>query len=127
MTAPTTSATSQHISLPGFGLPVNFKLNTGEDRYLHLVYPSAVLNWHVDAMTVRERNMLKAMNQLTDKKEWELKVFDEAIVGKWREEVLCAPKELSSWSRHTYTDEQGFSEEMFDFVRYNALLEAIDI
>lgn len=33
------------------------------------------------------------MEQLTDKQGWERKVFDQAIVDKWRKEALAIPDE----------------------------------
>ncbi|KAL1618746.1 hypothetical protein SLS56_010437 [Neofusicoccum ribis] len=112
-----TYAAAQRFCLPGFGLPVNFKPNAGSSqRYKSgLVYPSAVLYWHVDAMTVRERNMLEVMNQLTDKDEWERKIFDETIVEKWRKEAVSAEPQLTTWSRYTFTNSQGFTDQMFNF------------
>jgi hypothetical protein len=107
---------TQRLCRPGFGLPNNFKPDRGNRFTERLAYRNAVLSWHADAMTVRERNMLEVMNQLTDKDEWEHKIFDEAIVEKWRKEALCDPPQLTTWSRHTFTNNQGFSKEMFDFV-----------
>ncbi|KAF9270595.1 hypothetical protein L218DRAFT_914736 [Marasmius fiardii PR-910] len=51
-------------------------------------------------MTVREQKMLVVMNELTDKPEWERKVFDDSTVEKWKSEAL----------NKSDTD---FSEEMF--------------
>ncbi|KAF2741238.1 hypothetical protein EJ04DRAFT_480445 [Polyplosphaeria fusca] len=39
-------------------------------------------------LTVRELEMLALINALTDKPEWNKKVFDEDIVEKWHEEAL---------------------------------------
>ena len=41
-------------------------------------------------MTVREYTMMEFMNRLTDKTGWETKVFDEALVAKWKAEALEA-------------------------------------
>lgn len=37
--------------------------------------------------------MMSIMDQLTDKNEWHKKVFDAAIVSKWRAEALEIPNE----------------------------------
>ena len=37
---------------------------------------------------VKERVMMDVMNALTDKPEWNRKVFDEEIAAKWKEEGL---------------------------------------
>ncbi|KAJ7226606.1 hypothetical protein C8J57DRAFT_1389174 [Mycena rebaudengoi] len=104
----------RRLCRPGFGLPVNFKPNSGQYK-AGLMYPNAVLDWCPDSMTVRERNMLELMNRLTDKTEWERKIFDERIVEKWRTEAVADPPQLTSWTRHTFTNKQGFTTRMFDF------------
>ncbi|KAJ7118436.1 hypothetical protein C8R43DRAFT_1112609 [Mycena crocata] len=108
----------QRLCRPGFGLPVNWKPTTGTPLGKHtagIAYPNAVLNWTVDLMTVRERNMLKVMNQLTDKEGWEHKIFNKIIVEKWKKEAVSDPPQLTSWARHTFTNNQGFTPKMFDF------------
>lgn len=47
---------------------------------------------------------MEIMNRLTDKPSWEIKVFDDDIVAKWRAEILAMP-------------ERDISEKMFDWVR----------
>lgn len=42
---------------------------------------------------VRESAMMMIMEKLTDKQDWHLKVFDQMIVDKWREEALAIPDE----------------------------------
>lgn len=48
-------------------------------------------NWREVALplTVRERVMIALMAVLKDKPDWERKVFDEVIVGRWRQEALA--------------------------------------
>ncbi len=48
--------------------------------------------------------MMSFMNEITDKSEWNTKVFDEAITAKWRSEAL-AMKNID------------ISEKMVDWVR----------
>ena len=67
----------EHVPLPGLG----------EDFMQDSDYPIAE-DWYASAMTVRERTMLSLMLALKDKPEWDRKVFDEEIVGKWRAEAL---------------------------------------
>ncbi|KAF5858576.1 hypothetical protein ETB97_004261 [Aspergillus alliaceus] len=63
--------------------------------------------------TRRELAMLHLMNEVTDKPQWELKVFDDEIVARWRTEV----------SQNTTLD---ISEQMLDYViaevRHKALI-----
>ena len=79
------------IKLPGFGLPLTS-------------YPSGEFDHHNDGRRARfphaiadkcqsygimlgERRMMEFINQITDKKDWDKKVFDEEIVTKWRDEA----------------------------------------
>ncbi|KAF9267960.1 hypothetical protein L218DRAFT_919840 [Marasmius fiardii PR-910] len=97
------------IKLPGFGLPVNLLPEritppgtTFRRSSKRLCFPNALTSWYANNMTVREQEMLEVMNALTDKVNWEGKVFDGSIVEKWKSEVLNKP-------------DTGFSEQMFDY------------
>lgn len=83
------------VKLPGFGLPVNYT----PDEY----FPSAALEWSGTILTVRELNMMAIMDSITDKKDWDKKVFDDTIVQKWRQEALG-------------TEGMDLSEKMLDWV-----------
>ncbi|KAF6235510.1 hypothetical protein HO173_006193 [Letharia columbiana] len=71
---------AERAKLPGFGLPVNYR----SDKY----FPNAVLHWSGTILTVRELNMMAIMDKITDKPDWDQKVFDDTIVQKWRQEAL---------------------------------------
>lgn len=90
-----------HVKLPGFNLPLNdmpTDVMTGDSRNR---FPTAVIDWAPVPVTQREREMLALMDTITDKHEWRRKVFDEAIVNKWRDESKAL---------------DDFSEDMFDYV-----------
>lgn len=55
--------------------------------------PHGARGWYPLPLTKRELSMLAIMNLLTDKPEWDSKVFDEAIVAKWKREAF------ESWER----------------------------
>ncbi|KAG7099591.1 hypothetical protein E1B28_001421 [Marasmius oreades] len=105
MSSSHTDSDPNAIELPGFGLPVNilseFPTTLGPNS-IRLCFPNAVTCWAANNMTVRELKMLAVMNELTDKPEWERKVFDDGIVGKWKIEALKKP-------------DTDFSEKMFDY------------
>ena len=86
---------AERTKLPGFGLPVNFR----PEHY----FPTAVLDWSGTILTVRELNMMAIMDKITDKPDWDKKVFDNTIVPKWRQEALG-------------TQGMDVSEKMFDWV-----------
>lgn len=73
------------LQVPGFGLPVNVELNK-DLRFAH-----GVTDATYERLTAREVAMLQLMDALTDKKDWQDKINDETIVGRWREEALCMP------------------------------------
>jgi hypothetical protein len=94
------------ITLPGYGTPLNYMLqhrDWSNDVYERC--PNALQDWGPQPITVREKNMMQMINAITDKPDWRRKVFDEAILHKWRAEAV--------------TEEgQGFTEEMFDYVSF---------
>ena len=110
---------------PGLGLPLCSK----RDGYQQ---PS-------DTLPVRELAMMHIMDRLTDKKDWNKKVFDEGIVAKWREEAKAIPDiefwKMSIWDKSNYSpylsneegDEgEGDEDENKDMVlRFRCLLEDI--
>ncbi|KAL2129749.1 hypothetical protein VTI74DRAFT_7339 [Chaetomium olivicolor] len=49
-------------------------------------------------LLVREVAMMLVMDRLTDKPDWHVKVFDETIADKWRQEALAWPEE-DLWNR----------------------------
>ncbi|KAF8623010.1 hypothetical protein AX15_006568, partial [Amanita polypyramis BW_CC] len=45
--------------------------------------------------TLREFAMMGLMNQLTDKPDWNKKVFDDEIANKWKQEALSQDTSLT--------------------------------
>ena len=91
--------TAERIKLPGFGLPVDYRLDYRPDEFVG----NAVLDWAGDILTVRELNMMAIMDNITDKPDWDEKVFDETIIQNWRQEALA-------------TEGMDVSERMLDWV-----------
>ncbi|KAF9877390.1 hypothetical protein CkaCkLH20_05090 [Colletotrichum karsti] len=80
---------------PGFGL----KLNAMPD----IMFPSAVLDWSAITLTYEELAMMWFIEQITNKPDWHVKVFNEEIIAKWRNEVMAvdwAAVDLK-WARFT--------------------------
>ncbi|KAB8228811.1 DUF4246 domain-containing protein [Aspergillus alliaceus] len=106
------------VRLPGFGQPLNNDLpiierKEGKDdedgpytgqrrRFRHAISDSC----NSVGVSVRERRMLEFINQITDKPEWDRKVFDEDIVSKWRNEACVHKEELGDYY---------LSSAMFDY------------
>ncbi len=98
---------------PGLGLPIDH-----EGKGL-ATFPLAVGDrpWTSNGVTLREQRMLDFVSQITDKPDWEVKVFDEDIVSRWRAEADVRPEGLDG--------DVHLSRQMFDFVRHlrHALLK----
>ncbi|KAK2764408.1 hypothetical protein FQN54_009102 [Arachnomyces sp. PD_36] len=124
------------FQLPGFTLPLEFA--PSERRYRNVwrenrweqvedpptgegnnLFPNALdmdqyrksASTQVPLTTLREFTMLNLMNQLTDKPDWEVKVFNDSITEKWKMEAMN-------------TEGADVTERMFDYViqelRYKA-------
>ncbi|KAF9519028.1 hypothetical protein BS47DRAFT_1388452 [Hydnum rufescens UP504] len=105
----TPSGSPSRFDLPGFNLPLNFMpdgakfWNLGKQliNSRSLVdgsYKSFTFNiteTGLPLITLRELRMLQFMNQITDKPDWYVKVFDHEIVSKWRNEALSSPEYMS--------------------------------
>ncbi|CAA7260755.1 unnamed protein product [Cyclocybe aegerita] len=83
--------------LPGFGQPMNYYPDgKGKDRPFPSVLNPTDMNQSrtiLELTTLREFKMLQIMNQITDKPNWNIKVFDEAVAEKWKSEALALTNE----------------------------------
>lgn len=107
-----TGPSAERISLPGFGLPVNHDPN-GVKAFPHAIGDMDLVQSL--GITNRERRMMTFIGAITDKPEWERKVFDETIIAKWKEEAMAMtiPTEDDNFN----DDEDVFmSEKMFQNV-----------
>ncbi|KAF9461839.1 hypothetical protein BDZ94DRAFT_1310197 [Collybia nuda] len=85
------SATPHTTQLPGLGLPLNWILDQdGID-----LFPNAANQRHVELgltrlplTSLRELAMLRILDRWTDKLDWHLKIFDEAVIAEWKAEAL---------------------------------------
>jgi hypothetical protein len=73
---------------PGLGLPLRYNPNHDYGYYAN----SASLHGsESELIFVRELAMMDVMDKLTDKLDWHKKVFDDAIVERWKKEALEIP------------------------------------
>ncbi|KAG6909612.1 hypothetical protein DXG01_016394 [Tephrocybe rancida] len=79
----------QH-GLPGFGLPLNYYGGPGNKLFSNALNNNDMEGGLLPLTTLREFTMLNIMNKISDKPGWHLKVFDDAIAQKWKEEILSA-------------------------------------
>lgn len=79
---------------PGLGLPLQGRVPFGAVCYPSVASDkSAILSV---PLPVRELAMMNIMDRLTDKTDWNIKVFDEEIVAKWRAEAKAIP-DIEFW------------------------------
>ncbi|OOQ82767.1 hypothetical protein PEBR_37508 [Penicillium brasilianum] len=89
------------LQMPGFNQPLNAFPDPNVLSGYYSGFPNALDPEHLEPgylnklLTKREINMMRIMNIITDKPEWERKVFDEHIIAKWREEVAKSGQDAS--------------------------------
>ncbi|KAJ3574166.1 hypothetical protein NPX13_g4456 [Xylaria arbuscula] len=97
------------LELPGFGKPLAESREeemTGK-FFLHAL--SSYRHFASDGLKVRETRMMEFMNQITDKPEWDRKVFDEDIVKKWHEEAMGITEQDIDLDEDVYMSEKMFN------------------
>ncbi|KAL8834093.1 MAG: hypothetical protein Q9170_003929 [Blastenia crenularia] len=86
------ASSAEPIKLPGFGKPLNarddLKYSVGRTEK----FPIALIDEGFEAATLpmREYMIMELVNTITDKPNWQEKVFDVAIVANWRAETLAS-------------------------------------
>ncbi|KAK5655115.1 hypothetical protein OQA88_6014 [Cercophora sp. LCS_1] len=106
----------QTNKFPGFGLP-HYRRNQDGVRWaqqgtLTPIFPIALDGWASGGVTLREKRMLDFINQITDKPDWETKVFNEDIVAKWKDEGVRGWQERLDSAPE---DPVFLSDQMFEF------------
>lgn len=97
---------TQRLELPGFGMSLTQLPISNWGYFMH-----ALSNRFASAgLKLREARMMDLMSQITDKPEWNRKVFDEGIVNAWREEAMSLTREMD------FDGDVYMSERMFDYV-----------
>ncbi|OJD19357.1 hypothetical protein AJ78_00719 [Emergomyces pasteurianus Ep9510] len=128
--------------LPGFTLPLNWEptpINTplatprssmdGRTPRLHILhvqgiqrgrFPNALNyqdalddNLRYPALTTRENTMVQIMNEITDRPNWNVKVSDDAIVDRWRKEMLSGNYGVSEAMAKWVIDELRYKTRIF--------------
>lgn len=98
------------LKKPGLGLPLDYMPEKGKHFPILVGYLDEGHNWHAATLLIREACMLKVMEDLTNKPEWWVKVYNEVIIAKWRTEAL-----VMDWT--AYIPHADFTPLMFDAVR----------
>ncbi|KAF9893467.1 hypothetical protein FE257_010779 [Aspergillus nanangensis] len=91
---------------PGFNLPLNHTPWEGrpeepETWLRDLLFPNALIGRDLEdgpagrVNTFREILMMRVINTITEKPEWDRKVFDKDIVSKWRDEIAASGEDIT--------------------------------
>ncbi|KAI1658101.1 hypothetical protein F4813DRAFT_380457 [Daldinia decipiens] len=98
---------SGRLNLPGFGLPIDYEPDHDKSTscFLHALWDKKYFK--SVGLTLREIRMMGFINQISDKPNWEEKVFDETIVAKWKEEAKMA-------SHQNFDGDVYLSDKMFE-------------
>lgn len=76
--------------LPGYGLPVTYKIETSNARCPHLLgIPE--LDWQAETLTHREVWVLSFIESITNKPGWWNKVSNPDIALKWKQDAVGMP------------------------------------
>ncbi|PYH42267.1 DUF4246 domain-containing protein [Aspergillus saccharolyticus JOP 1030-1] len=74
------------IELPGYGLPLNYEPKI--ERLPNALDGKDIYDGYIGNLLVhREILMLQIMNTISEKPDWDRKVFDDEIIAKWRQEI----------------------------------------
>ncbi|KAI9742088.1 MAG: hypothetical protein M1834_000478 [Cirrosporium novae-zelandiae] len=85
--------------LPGFGMPLNYLPTMPDNSPLvepfDMFHHTLIDLYSARLRTVRERTMVALMNHLTDKPDWDRKIFEDAIVSKWKQESSSQTQDIT--------------------------------
>ncbi|KAB8256690.1 hypothetical protein BDV32DRAFT_141025 [Aspergillus pseudonomiae] len=100
-------STNTRFDLPGYSIPLNY-IDADE------MFPNALGNYSTERLnTHREILMMRALNSITDKSDWEKKVFDEEITTKWRKEIMDTGDDITPTMIDWIIKEAQWKAEVF--------------
>ncbi|KAL3490985.1 hypothetical protein BJX62DRAFT_225529 [Aspergillus germanicus] len=104
------------FELPGWNLPLTYK---PERDWRDTVFANALDHTDIEdgycgyTFTVRELLMMQIMESVTDKPDWEKKVFNEEITNKWREEIAQSGRDVTDKMIEYIMDELKWKAEQY--------------
>jgi hypothetical protein len=78
------------LKVPGFGLAMDHEASSGEPPH----FRHGANDFLNDRLTAREIAMLRLMDSITDKQEWNTKVYNDEILASWLKEAASASNGL---------------------------------
>ncbi|KAI8269540.1 hypothetical protein K4K58_001209 [Colletotrichum sp. SAR11_239] len=103
---------------PGFGLGVN--------AMPEKMFPSAVLDWTAITLTYSELAIMWFIEQITNKPDWHVKVFNDEIAAKWKAEVMAVDW-ASVGLKYAHFDDDMFEWSLEELRQKAKLYEATGI
>ncbi|KAI8216357.1 hypothetical protein K4K53_010182 [Colletotrichum sp. SAR 10_77] len=103
---------------PGFGLGVNAMPKK--------MFPSAVLDWTAITLTYSELAIMWFIEQITNKPDWHVKVFNDDIAAKWKAEVMAVDW-ASVGLKYAHFDDDMFEWSLEELRQKAKLYEATGI
>lgn len=85
---------------PGLGMELNDRRLHPKECPHHRLVDIDPTGWTGMVLTIRETNMILAMQKLMEKPEWFRKVFDDIICNKWMAEVMSQAEDFSELMWH---------------------------
>ncbi|KAH9478441.1 hypothetical protein JR316_0008896 [Psilocybe cubensis] len=87
--------------LPGREELIDYTPSKGEPGYVGPLFKNALNAWELQGSTMplttlREFTMLQLMNTITDKPDWNIKVNDQEITDKWKQEAMSSGADITS-------------------------------
>ncbi|KAK1476707.1 hypothetical protein CABS01_15242 [Colletotrichum abscissum] len=86
-------------------------------------FPSAVQEWKASTLTWGEIAILWFVEKITNKPDWHVKVFDEEIVAKWKQEVMAVDWKAVGL-KYAYFDDDLFTFALAELREKAKLFEA---
>ncbi|KAF7977244.1 hypothetical protein HWV62_4355 [Athelia sp. TMB] len=108
------------IKLPGFGLPLSFTPSEADPQHQGFkgeLFPNALdcRSSQLRLTPLREFAMMRLMNSISDKPDWNRKVFDEEIVAKWTLEAMSASGAAEDEVEDDEVIDNTLSEDMVNY------------
>ncbi|KAL2849752.1 hypothetical protein BJX68DRAFT_275968 [Aspergillus pseudodeflectus] len=101
------------FELPGWNLPLTHK-PVRDVRFANALDTNDIeVGWCGYTFTLRELLMMQIMESVTDKPDWEKKVYIEEITNKWREEIAQSGKDVTDSMIEYIMDELKWKAEEY--------------
>ncbi|KAJ9385537.1 hypothetical protein DTO063F5_4130 [Paecilomyces variotii] len=109
--------------LPGYGLPLDY-VPKAKNLYgveVKSLFPTAlddrdIGNGYINQplLPLREIEMMKAMENLTENEQWHVKVYDDVIANRWKKEIMDSSIEITPLMADWIIEELRFKAKIYE-------------